>query len=155
MLIKPPQPLPVSNTKNVFRVFLAGSIEMGEAPNWQMQVEREFAAKGDVLLYNPRREDWDSTWVQTLENPQFNTQVNWELEAMEAADLIIMYFAPGTQSPITLLELGLYARSGKLVVCCPEGFWRKGNVDIVCQRYDIPRAATIAQLIAFIYQQKA
>ena len=48
-----------------------------------------------------------------------------------------MYFDPKTKSPISLLELGLFAKSGKLVVCCPDGFWKKGNVDIVCQRYKV------------------
>jgi hypothetical protein len=47
-----------------------------------------------------------------------------------------MYFVPGTISPISLMELGLFAN--KCVVYCPEGFERKGNVDIVCQRYNIP-----------------
>jgi hypothetical protein len=41
-----------------------------------------------------------------------------------------MYLAPGTQSPVSLLELGLCARSGKLKVGCPEGFWRRGNVKV-------------------------
>jgi hypothetical protein len=36
------------------------------------------------------------------------------------------------------LELGLFAHSGKIRVICPSGFWRKGNVDIVCQYYNIP-----------------
>jgi hypothetical protein len=49
-----------------------------------------------------------------------------------------MYFAPGTQAPITLLELGLVAPSGKLIVSCPDGFWRKGNVEIVCARFGVP-----------------
>jgi len=45
---------------------------------------------------------------------------------------------PATQSPISLLELGLYANSGKLTVICPDGFYRKGNVEVVCALYDIP-----------------
>ena len=49
-----------------------------------------------------------------------------------------MYFSPETKSPITLLELGLFAEKN-IIVCCPSGFWRKGNVDIVCTRYGIPR----------------
>ena len=49
-----------------------------------------------------------------------------------------MYFDPETKSPISLLELGLFANSGKIHVICPEGFWRKGNVDIVCDEYNIP-----------------
>jgi len=118
-------------------VFLAGSIEMGKAENWQEEATNTFNLSGwDVL--NPRRDDWDSSWAQDFENPQFYQQVNWELNALEHVDLIIMYFDPNTKSPISLLELGLFARSNKLKVICPEGFWRKGNVDIVCNYYNIP-----------------
>jgi hypothetical protein len=118
-------------------VFLAGSIEMGVAENWQDRVGKFFHDLGyDVL--NPRREEWDSSWEQNFENPQFYQQVNWELNALENADLIIMYFDPSTKSPISLLELGLFARSGKLRVVCPDGFWRKGNVEITCNYYKIP-----------------
>jgi hypothetical protein len=62
---------------------------------------------------------------------------------LEQADIILIYFKAGSQSPISLLELGLYARSGKLSVVCEEGFWRKGNVDIVCDRYAIPMFESI------------
>jgi len=58
-----------------------------------------------------------------------------------------MYFDKNTKSPITLLELGLFARSGKLVVCCPDGFWRKGNVAIVCERYRVQQVDSLEQLI--------
>jgi hypothetical protein len=49
-----------------------------------------------------------------------------------------MYFSPETQSPISLLELGRFADRRNMVVCCPKGFWRKGNVDILCTRENIP-----------------
>ena len=118
-------------------VFLAGSIEMGNAEKWQERVGDFFHGRAwDVL--NPRRDDWDSSWEQNFENAQFYQQVNWELSALEHADLIILYFDPNTKSPISLLELGLFARSGKLRVVCPNGFWRKGNVDIVCNYYNVP-----------------
>jgi hypothetical protein len=62
--------------------------------------------------------------------------VQWELASIEAADTVLMHFDPATQSPITLLELGLCAGMHKLLyVSCPDGFWRKGNVEIVCQQY--------------------
>ncbi len=61
-----------------------------------------------------------------------------ELDALDAADIIFMYFSPNTKSPISLLELGLYANTKKMLVCCPDGFWRKGNVEVVCERFDIP-----------------
>jgi hypothetical protein len=54
---------------------------------------------------------------------------------------------PKTKSPISLLELGLHANSSKLIVCCPEGFYRKGNVDIVCKKYGIMQVDTFDSLI--------
>lgn len=118
-------------------VFLAGSIEMGKAEDWQTEMARFFFESG-YTVFNPRREDWDSSWKQEYENPQFFQQVTWELNALEQANVIVMYFVPETQSPISLLELGLFANSKKLHVVCPQGFWRKGNIEIVCDRYEIP-----------------
>jgi hypothetical protein len=45
------------------------------------------------------------------------------------------------------LEFGLFARTGKMMVCCPEGFWRKGNVDIVCERFNIPQKSNLDEII--------
>lgn len=117
-------------------VFLAGSIEMGAAEDWQ-QLAEQALADHPVTLFNPRRDDWDSSWEQRMSNPEFNYQVNWEMDRLEQADHVLMYFAPGTKSPISLLELGLHAADDKLIVVCPDGFWRKGNVEIVCQRHGI------------------
>lgn len=122
-------------------IFLAGSIEMGVADNWQNRVIAELKSICSLVILNPRRDDWDSSWNQSISDAKFREQVSWELSAMEIADVIGMYFDPKTKSPISLLELGLYSNvpkgASKLVVCCPEGFWRKGNVDIVCRRYGI------------------
>jgi hypothetical protein len=35
------------------------------------------------------------------------------------------------------MEIGLFARTGKLIVFCPEEFYRYDNVRKVCERYDI------------------
>ena len=83
-----------------------------------------------------------------MDDPRFVEQVEWELAAQERAAVIAMYFAPSTQAPISLLELGLAARSGKLLVCCPDGYWRKGNVDLVCRRYGVPILQDLTTLIA-------
>lgn len=121
-------------------VFLAGSIEQGSAAEWQSEICKRFAIRDDidVTFFNPRRENWDSSWKQSADEPNFVHQVTWELDHMERCDLIFMYFAPGTKSPISLLELGLHADGENMIVCCPDGFWRKGNVEIVCERYNVP-----------------
>jgi nucleoside 2-deoxyribosyltransferase len=131
--------------KRGLAVFLAGSIEMGKAVNWRTEIVNSFK-ENNITFLNPRRDDWDSSWKQSIENDKFREQVEWELEAMEQADVILMYFDKDTKSPITLLELGLFAHSKKLVVCCPDGFWRKGNVDIVCARYHIMQEKNLNDL---------
>lgn len=134
-------------------VFLAGSIEMGNAIDWQKDITEKLAALNTQIdVYNPRRLDWDSSWEQNKDNANFREQVEWELEALESANLIIMYFDPNTKSPISLLELGLHARSGKLVVICPEGFWRKGNVDVTCEFYGVIQVPSIDAAINLIKQ---
>ena len=114
-------------------VFLAGSIEMGGADDWQSRLAS--AMPEDVVVLNPRRPEWDASWRQSIDEPKFREQVEWELDGLERADIIAVWFDPGTRSPVTLLEVGLFARSGKLVVGCPEGYWRRGNVEVVGARY--------------------
>jgi hypothetical protein len=142
--IASPAPLPAADGRP--RVFLAGSIDNGRASNWQAEVSTALANAGVVLL-NPRRADWNPAWQADAEEPEFVRQVRWELQALEQADIVLMYFAPGSQSPVTLLEMGLHARSGKLLVAAPEGFWRKGNVDITADHYGVPRFASLPALV--------
>lgn len=135
-------------------VFLAGSIAMGLAEEWQAEIGNKLAELG-IMVLNPRRTNWDASWVQHIENDLFREQVEWELQGLEQSDWIIFYFAPDTQAPVTLLELGLWARSGKCVVCCPDGFWRKGNVDIVCARYQVPQVSSLQGLYDFLQKRIA
>lgn len=140
--IQPPHHLPPHGRKVLF---LAGSIEMGAAPDWQNEVRDMFRHTEWVLL-NPRRHNWDSSWEQRIDNPTFREQVEWELAGLERANAVIFFFAPGTKSPISLFELGLLAHKGNaVVVVCPDGFWRKGNVDIVCQRYGMRVAKSLSE----------
>jgi len=147
IVIKPPKV--VLNATEEFTVFAAGSIEMGKARNWQEELAEQ-VSDVDGYLLNPRRDDWDSSWEQDISNKFFKDQVEWELKALEEASLIVMYLQPGTMSPISLLELGKFAKPEKLFVCCPKGFWRKGNVDIFCKRYKIFNTDNFDQLSSVI-----
>lgn len=140
-IIKPLNPLPITRKNGVIpnSIFLAGTIDMGTSEDWQRKVEEKLLTPhSDYCILNPRRDVWNPYWKQTIENDNFREQVEWELLALDVCEFIFMYFAPGSQSPITLLELGLYAQSKKIIVCCPEGYWRRGNVEIVCNRFDVP-----------------
>ena len=132
------------------RIFLAGSIEMGKAIDWQTKISNDLSGYGGSI-FNPRRDDWDSSWVQSASNAKFNEQVTWEMNNLDAATHIIFYFDPKTQSPITLLELGLMATTRKKIfMYCPEGFWRRGNVEMVCNKYSIKMYDTYDELVSAV-----
>lgn len=152
MAIEIQAPNEIPNVKTNTKIFLGGSIEMGKAIDWQRElIER---LKDEMITFlNPRRSDWDSSWTQEITNPQFKEQVEWELNGLDMADIIVMVFDPNTKSPISLLELGLHASSKKIVVICPEGFWRKGNVDIVCEKHKIKQVLNIDELVEYIYEK--
>lgn len=138
-------PNPVTIDQEYINVFLAGSIEMGKA--------KEFiAALSDkpIRFLNPRRDDWDSSWGQTVEDSNFVEQVNWELNSMEMSHIIVMVYDPDTLSPISMLELGLHAKEKKLMVVCPDGFWKKGNIDVTCEFYGVNQFDTMEELIEFM-----
>lgn len=137
-------------TRNDYTIFLAGSIDMGKAENWQVRVEKALDGYDDITVYNPRRDDWDSSWVQDISNPQFKEQVTWELDHLERASLIVFYFDPNGPAPITLLELGLFLPTHDVIVCCPEGYWRRGNVQIVCERSGIKLVDNIDEFVDHI-----
>lgn len=134
--ILPPEPFDFKQPPEPPVVFLAGSIDMGSAEDWQAQIVESLADVTCVAL-NPRRKDWDKTWKQEIENPKFREQVEWELKGLEQCSLIALCLTAESKAPISLMELGIHVSEGKMVVCCPEGYWRKGNVDIVCARYGV------------------
>ena len=130
-----PENYPTDSHKPI--IFLAGSIDMGKAEDWQSSLCQELAEL-DVMFLNPRRRAWDSSWEQSKSNPLFREQVLWELDGLDRATCIVMHLTAQSKAPISLLELGLYATSGRLIISCELGFWRRGNVEIICERYKIP-----------------
>lgn len=118
-------------------VFLAGSIEMGKAEDWQAQVT-EMLKESEGTILNPRRPDWDNTWGTSPTDEPFRTQVIWEQYGICFSDIVFFNFCPGTSSPISLLELGtVLGRRSEVVVCCPKEFSRYGNVAITCEMHHV------------------
>src|SRR5579859_1462029 len=109
--------------RSKYIVFLAGSIEMGVAYDWQSELSTDLEEIPDIVILNPRRKEWDNSWKQELKNPKFKEQVDWELDGIEMSDCVIFYLDPKTKSPITLMELGKYCElvrlEKKMIICCP------------------------------------
>lgn len=144
-IIFAPEPYKQQGEKSIF---LSGSIDKGH-PAWQARLSGALSVL-PITILNPHRSDWDSSWVEDISDHRFGEQVEWEQDMMEAADVIAMYFSPDAQAPITLLELGLFARTGKVIVACPEGYWKRGNVQVVCKRHDIQLLGSLEELQAAV-----
>ena len=130
-----------------YTIFLAGAIDQGQAEDWQAKVT-EALQEFDITILNPRRDHWDPNWDQHAENPKFREQVEWELDAQEASDMVIFVFTKDSKAPITFLEFGLFAPHKDAVVCAEEGFYRQGNLDIVAERHKIPMYHDLDEMIA-------
>lgn len=141
-LIKPDSPDQTVDSTSA-RVFLAGSIDNGKAAPWADGVAEKIS-DFDAAAFNPLRNVWWPDLEARMHEPKFAQQVNWELNNIDLADIVFFYFAAGSVSPITLQELGYVLGQGvsgglrpEVVVCCPDGFWRKGNVEIMCFRSEV------------------
>jgi len=118
------------------KIFLAGTIDNGDSQDWQSElidIITNTELKRRISIYNPRREDWPSSDSHS----EIDRQIDWELSHLEKADMIVMNILADSKSPVSLMELGLFARGGRLVVFCPKTFYRYDNIRKVCQRYGV------------------
>jgi hypothetical protein len=133
-------PSPLFGCADNVRVFLAGSIDMGAAPNWQKNLidayKRHDEPIRDITFYNPRRPK-GFKGKQTLDNVDFVTQVNWELDHINRSDIVLMYLTEESKAPISLLEFGyIYNHSDDIefVLGVEQGFYRRGNLEVMADR---------------------
>ena len=140
-------PYDYDNGKNIgydvipLRVFLGGTIDDGKSIDWQKTLIGELNSCDTVhpiIVYNPRRDEWPSS----EDHDEIDKQVNWELSHLENADIIVMNILGNSKSPISLMEIGLFAKDHKLIVFCNPNFYRFDIVRIVCERYNIPLHTT-------------
>lgn len=137
MVIKAPHRVKVSTPS----VILYGSIEQNVTVGWRSELASSLSDL-PVAILNPLREDWDNSWKEDISDPNFKEQVQWEMDHGQIADVIAFYFDAATLAPITLMEFGLHATTGKVVVWCHPEFKKRGNVQIVCLRNNIPLVST-------------
>ena len=122
--------LPIKeNEKNY--IFLAGSMDFNISENWRKQVI-------DILsntncLFDPTNKNHDK-----LNERQMKEHIEWELDALLMSDKILLNFLPNALSPISLVELGLYVSTKKMIVVCPKEFYKSKYVYTLCEKYNTP-----------------
>lgn len=140
-----PEDITPALENGAINIFLIGSIEMGKAIDWQPLVIGALSFLRCNLL-NPRRADWDPSWEQSSKNANFAQQVMWEQQGIECAEHVFIYIDPDTLSPITLLEFGqIYEMGTSFTLVCPKGFWRRGNLEVMCEAIGKPIFETLEE----------
>ncbi|CAM1505835.1 Fc.00g114720.m01.CDS01 [Cosmosporella sp. VM-42] len=141
-VITAPDRLPVTGE---ITIFLAGTTTDTGDGDW-----REFLmdALSDfpITFFDPKRNDWDSTWKEDLSDERWAEQVQWEMDMQAKADVVVFFFHSATLAPVSMLELGLCAE--RAVVCALDGYSKRGNVQAVCERFQSPFVSTLAELQA-------
>lgn len=141
----------ITSSRDEPHLFLGGTIENGTAVDWQQSVLQTLSHKGysNLNVLNPRRANWNS-------NPssiELQSQILWELQAIDRSDSILINLLDDTLSPISLLELGLCAGQNSMgmpsrcVVCCSSQFWRYTNVRLVTERYHVSLVETLSEAL--------
>lgn len=135
-------------------IFLAGPTEVSWREDFIALLEQHLQdapispTLSGITMYDPFQPDWDGTWKEDYAlDPRFKAQTDWELDRQESADLVVVFFDERSKAPVSLLEFGLCARSGRAVAGCQKGFWRRGHVQGVCQRYGVPLADDLEALV--------
>lgn len=124
-----------------FSVFLAGSVA---GDDWRNDLVKRLDGT-EIIFLDPRSDDY-SDMDHTVKDPLFRAQVQWEIDGLEQTDVIVLYFNHDSEAPISLLEFGLFAGSGRMIVRCPDGYKHKGYVDILCNRYGIKQVNSLDEI---------
>jgi len=111
--------------------FLAGSIDYTSVKPWRSLIVQNNTQQ--IHFLDPTNAKHDQLTDKAMKN-----HILWELNALEFADKIILNLLPEATSPISLVELGLYTKSGKLIVICPDSFYKSRYVHMLCEKYDVP-----------------
>ena len=121
-----------------YAIFLGGTIEGGTGVDWQKELStllKEVLPNDvNINVYNPRRPHWD----QNCDVNERINQIKWEHYYLDRSNIIVMNLMEDSKSPISLMEIGMCANSGNLLVFCPKSFYRYENIYCVCRKYGIP-----------------
>ena len=82
-----------------------------------------------------------------LSDKAMREHIKWEFLGLKQADYIILNFLSDALSPISLVELGMYVMTNKLIVVCPKDFYKWRYIDTLCKEYNTPIFTQLEQVL--------
>jgi len=121
-------------------LFLAGSMDIKGQTNWRERATEQFQAYYHIF-------DPTHTNHSNLNDTEMSKHIKWEWEALNRSDLILLNFTAQAKSPMSLLELGMYISSGKIVVVCPKEFYQAHYINTLCTEHKVPIFESIDDIL--------
>jgi len=129
------------------KLFLAGGIT--NCPDWQQDMVEKLRDT-ELVILNPRREDFP------IHDPNAaQAQIEWEFNALRAAEAIQFWFPKETLCPIVLYELGTWSMANKKIFVGTDlGYKRIPDVIIQTQlvRPEVFVVTTLVDLASQIHK---
>ncbi|KAH6886283.1 hypothetical protein B0T10DRAFT_490939 [Thelonectria olida] len=126
-------------------IFLAGTTTATGEADWREALSKALADQ-PVTIFNPKRDDWDSSWREDSSDERWAEQIQWELDMQHQANIVVVLFHGVTAAPVSLAEMGMASQTGKLIACALDGYSKRGYVEAVCWKYKAPFVTTEDQL---------
>lgn len=123
-------------------IFLAGSMDLEKSVGWRKKVVNQLSKDEKYCFLDPTHIKHDFLSASKME-----AHVLWELNALELADRILLVFLKESLSPISLVELGLYVRTKKMIVVCPKEFYKIDYITVLCKKYQTTLVHSLEQAI--------
>ena len=95
---------------------------------WEGELDKNGTYKGSFTMNDYILAGFPVSAAVYKTKEDMEKQIKWEQNHLDSADVIAMVLLDDSKSPISLLEMGLYAKSKKLIVFCTPEFYRYDNV---------------------------
>lgn len=124
-----------------------------------------WASLHSPTIIDPYNPTWDSTWREDPSDNKFVEQVAFESHGLEIADIVVVGFmGPAVRGGkvgaggSALVELGIVLERGgedrmRIVVGVEEGFWKKGYVRVLCERFGVRCTGGLEELVAAVMEE--
>lgn len=130
------------------RLLTPGSLELTSTPRLYIAcISADSDGVQRAVLDELQSVDAD-VFIAVGEEPELD---QWRLSLMESAKVIGLWI--DSPSEDALLELGLGAKTGKLVVGCPTPSGQRALVEPICARYGVPLVGD-AKLFASVLRER-
>ena len=112
-----------------------------DSDGWKETVRRVFCDR-KILIEDIK--SWETEdYTSSEEDLNYNHLISKDLDSLHSSDVILIYFKEGYKNRFPFFSLGYFCNNDNLVILCSEDFSKRGIVQMICTRKNIPLFYTL------------